>query len=488
MTIPPGHLTTTGSLLVSEKLKTLLGDFPVDFFLDTETRRAVPDSLLFTNRPDSHTILPEVDAEVTGHLVEAFFSLVHSEHPILNKDSFSRSYRSVLENGLGRDLDSALCLVCFALGEVAQLMPTSLELTDTTWAPGAKYMSMALPALIDEFMGSFGTSIVLPQALYLAARYFGFLARPVQSWKLVHMASTNLQHFSNSETNRQAQTIIRAAWAIFGLECDLIAEHHLPRSGIEHLIDALPLPQCGRPAPTEMLCWLAELSIRRLLNRVHHVVYENETRSGALTSNVLPHDAQPLDSRSLSSLLKVSTELDRQLETWFELLPPVIKPDLTDPPTWGLNQVNILCRYHSAKDIIFRPFVIYVCNLPTGSQVPSRIYENCQKCLSSCRLYLELSEKRLTTPCSFGEIIVHSTFAAAVVLTVASLSPLLMYSAPDSEDLQASAIATIERLSFEGSCIESMLWMLKTMGVKAKMMRRVATAHELQEEDSRIPT
>ncbi|KAE8442522.1 hypothetical protein EG329_003237 [Mollisiaceae sp. DMI_Dod_QoI] len=495
MTIPPGHLTTTGSLLVSEKLKAVLGDFPVDVFLDTETRRSVPDALMTTTRAEPYTVLPEVDERTTDHLVEAFFSLAHLENPILDKEEFMSLYKSVLENGLRSDLGSALCLVCLAIGKVAQEMPNPAERADPTWAPGANYMFPALPLLIHEFIGSFGASVMLPQALYLAARYFGFLARPLQSWRFVHMASTNLQHFSNLlrststsfESNRQKQALIRAAWAIFGLECDLIAEHHLPRSGIEHLIDSLPLPECGQPAPTEMLCWLAELSVRRLLNRVHHVVYMNETSPDLLTSNGQLYDAQSLNVRSLPSLLKVSAELDRQLETWFDLLPPSIKPDLTDSSTWGLNQVNILCRYHSAKEIIFRPFVMYVCNLPLGGDVPSRIYDNCQRCLDSCRAYLDASDRRLRTPCSFAEIIIHSTFASAVVLTVASFSPLLTDYVSDLEDLQVSAMATIERLAFEGSCIESMLWILTAIRVKTKITRRVTkAAHGIQREDNRV--
>ena len=482
MIIPTGHLTTTGSLLVSEKLRALLGDFPLDFFLETETRRPVSREWVATSKAGPFSPLPELDAQLTSNLVEAFFALVHSENPILNEDWFSRVYASVLENGLHLDLDSALCLICFALGEVVQGMPNSAELADPTWAPGAQYMSLALPAIINEFMGSFGSSIVLPQTLYLTARYFGFLGRPLQSWRFVHMASTNIQHFSNSlksmtasfESGHQAQAMIRVAWAIFGLECDLIAEHHLPRSGIEHLIDELPLPQCGQPAQTEMLCWLAELSVRRLLNRVHHVVYTNETNPGALTSNAQPHDAQSPDPRALPTLLKVSAELDRQLETWFHLLPPAIKPDLKDPTSWGLNQLNLLCRYYSARDIIFRPFVMYVSNLPSGSDIPVRIYEKCQHCLDSCRSYLDVSERRLRSPCSSGEIIVHSIFAAAVVLTVASLSPLLTDLVSDLEDLQSSAIETTARLAFEGSCIQSMHWILTTTRVKAKMTKRVA--------------
>ncbi len=213
----------------------------------------------------------------------------------------------------------------------------------------------------------------------------------------------------------------------------------------------------------------------------------NETSPDLLTSNGQLYDAQSPNVRSLPSLLKVSAELDRQLETWFDLLPPSIKPDLTDSSTWGLNQVNILCRYHSAKEIIFRPFVMYVCNLPLGGDVPSRIYDNCQRCLDSCRAYLDASDRRLRTPCSFAEIIIHSTFASAVVLTVASFSPLLTDYVSDLEDLQVSAMATIERLAFEGSCIESMLWILTAIRVKTKITRRVTkAAHGIQREDNRV--
>jgi hypothetical protein len=486
MTIPHGHLTTTGSLLGSKQVTALLGDFPVDVFLDTEVRRSIPHALTNTTNSDIYAVLPNLDESSVGHLMDAFLALVHPENPIVEEAIIVGIYKSALQDGLRQDLDGVLCLVCFALGEAVQRMPTPAELADTNWAPGAEYVSLALPILIQEFVTSFGSNILLPQALYLVARYFGYLARPLQSWRYVHMASTNLQHFSNSlrtmtplqEGSQDMQAILRAAWAIFGLECDLIAEHHFPRSGIEHIVDSLPLPQCGPSPRIEMLYWLSELSVRRLLNRVHHVLYMNETDPSALQPQASNHlyEAPSPSFQALGTLLKVSAELERQLETWFDLLPTVIKPDLTDSSAWDMNRINILCRYYSAKDIIFRPFVMYVCKLPLGSDVPSGILERCQKCLDSCQMYLDLSERRIQTPCSFGEIIIHSTFASAIILTVASLCPLLKDCIADVNGTQNSATNTIQRLAFEGSCIESMLWILTAMQVKAKMTRRVNEA------------
>lgn len=488
MTIPLDHMTTSGSLLGSKQLTSLMGDFPVDLFLDTEIRRPVPEALLATTDPyPDSTTLPEVWEQETSHLIEAFSTTVHFENPILDREVVAGIYENVLRHGLQRDLDSALCLVWFALGQAVQRIPNATELADPAWAPGSESISLALPILIREYMNTFGTNILLPQSLYLAARYFGYLARPLQAWRFVHMASTNLQHISHSLGSKLSgtqnalttpgksseQAVLRTAWAIFGLECDLIAEHHFPRSGIEHLVDSLPLPDCGQPARTEMLCWLAELSVRRLLNRVHHVLYVNDADTATTVLRTQEHGTHAYITQELGPLLKISAELERQLETWFDLLPPMIKPDLSSPAAWALEQLNILCRYHSAKDIIFRPFVMHVCKLPHTADVPVSIRECCRKCLEGCRAYLDVSERRLRTPCSSGEVIIHSTFASAVVLIVASLCPFLAEYVGDLDFCLASASTTIQRLAFEGSCVESMLWILTAMQAKGNMMRRL---------------
>lgn len=192
---------------------------------------------------------------------------------------------------------------------------------------------------------------------------------------------------------------------------DLIAEHHLPRSGVENLVDKLNLPFCGDPPNLSLLAWLAELSARRLLNRVHHAMYA-EGHEYLLQANYLSMYAS--DSRddgiidkAMSSSLKVSRELDEQLNNWFNLIPQIIKPDLTQPPPDTRAALMVL-RYHSAKDIIFRPFLLFACSLPPTLRPPPSLLEICQTVIYSCRQYIHSAEIRLRVPSASTEIVIHS--------------------------------------------------------------------------------
>lgn len=98
----------------------------------------------------------------------------------------------------------------------------------------------------------------------------------------------------------------------------------------------MPLPLC------EYGLWLSEISIRRLLNRVHYTMYEAGSASQG-----------NLDSPAVT----IAVELLRQLDEWYYMLPPGIKPSLDE----GVEQLQpsqlpIILRYHSAREIICRPF------------------------------------------------------------------------------------------------------------------------------------
>jgi len=197
MTIPIGHSTTTESLLSSNNVKSLLGDFPRDIFMRSETKRSLPDNLSFGQGFGNLDDLPTIEPEITNSLVETYFENVHAEIPILHQGDFLNLYNKSLEVGLSNDVDSALCLVVLALGSIAT---TKLDMAlddPIQWAPGSDFMACALRILIRSFLTTFGTSVALPQALLLAAKYFGYLLLPLQSWRLVHMASTNIQHLWN---------------------------------------------------------------------------------------------------------------------------------------------------------------------------------------------------------------------------------------------------------------------------------------------------
>ncbi|XPS73296.1 hypothetical protein M3J09_005446 [Ascochyta lentis] len=473
MTIPFGHSTTTGSLLHMPQTSALLDQYPADLFFRIEQRRSVPPELALTFVSATYDTVPAFERCTTDPLVERFFSSVNSQHPVLDPPTFWSMYEEFPDQP---PVNHALCLIVLALAEAASQPP---EANLPFWQPGVKYFTPALRILLQNSLCSFGNDLALPQGLYLAALYYSYAMRPLLAWKLVHMASTNVQHLwiqyqhdsDKSSKESKYQFAIRLMWAIFVLECDIIAEYHLPRSGIEHVMDHLPFPQCNSSTEPHMLFWLADLSSRKLLNRVHHTMYNApERKSGSIDDSVRPV-LKPV-YQDVGSYVKISEELRRQLETWYDYLPSQIQPNLDDQnPT--ADEAILLLRYHASGDIISRPFVFHVCSLPEGSQPPDHVLENCKMCIGHCRKFLDVFDNRVASPSGSTEIVLHSALSCVIVLTMASISPVLKHLVYDLEETQQKVVTELERWAFPGSSIKSMLAIVKALISKCRMMQDI---------------
>lgn len=192
MTIPIGHSTTTGSLLHMPQTSVLIGHYPQDLFLRVEQKRFLPRELSLGSMSSFSAPVVSLDRAVTDPLVHAYFSSVHPKHPVLDKKDFWQMYNmcsSIPSDN--RSPEYALCLITLALAEVALSQP---DVSVRSWTPGLTYFAPALQIVVQSSLISFGSGLVLPQCLFLAALYYSYLARPLWAWKLAHMASTNLQH------------------------------------------------------------------------------------------------------------------------------------------------------------------------------------------------------------------------------------------------------------------------------------------------------
>lgn len=192
MAIPLSHSTTTSNLLQSGPVKAFLGEYSPNIFLHIETCRPVPYPLSLNLATPGQTQLPVLFREETDILIRVFFESVNRLHPVLDQALFYALYADALDKGLYPNLHSALILVVLALASAANDTP---EPRSSSWMPGVRFFTPALDILLREGLQSVGTNQVLSQALYLAALYYGYLARPLQAWRLVHMASTEVQHY-----------------------------------------------------------------------------------------------------------------------------------------------------------------------------------------------------------------------------------------------------------------------------------------------------
>jgi hypothetical protein len=180
LSIPRAHATTTASLLSMPEVRALLGVFPPGLFMDRE--------ISISNSFFGSTSLPPLDAE-SDRLVEVFFTHVHLETPILDEEPFRSTYVAARQNHSSDEVTSALIYVILSLASAV------IASTEEVLGAGEAYISAALGILSRHYLCSWRADISLAQALLLAARFFGYRMQPLQSWKLVHMASTTVQQY-----------------------------------------------------------------------------------------------------------------------------------------------------------------------------------------------------------------------------------------------------------------------------------------------------
>ncbi|KAK7202804.1 hypothetical protein BZA70DRAFT_93936 [Myxozyma melibiosi] len=469
-TIPTKHDTMAIRVLALPQIRALVGDYPLDYFYDIEVRRPVPWDTTPHSTSTAHVELPALNRKTCDALLAQFARKVHVHHPIVDTRELARVCERACEDGLDWTLESAILMTALALGAAA----TKHSDNSQQQPAGIEYFSPAYRIIWAASAADLSANTAVAQGLVLAGLYMAYIVRPISSWKLIHAASTNVQlgltrlsnaraSSENSPSNPAAdprELEIRLFWSCFLIECDRLAEFELPRSGIESIVDDMPLPTISSdPVDPAMVYFLAEISIRRLLNRVHNSLYT--TSSG---------------KRSLHSLLKICDELNRQLELWYDSIPEVVRPDLSLSPSSSLSADDeendralvLRIRYYATRHIIFRPFVLRVIDpsLPAsetyGPHKP-RVLENCHRCLDSIRRYIHSAGYILRHPSPYTWTLSQSSLGAILVATAASAdeSGVLKGCVGDVGELRDIVLGNIRPWSEEGSSIASVVRILE---------------------------
>lgn len=157
-------------------------------------------------------------------------------------------------------------------------------------------------------------------------------------------------------------------------------------------------PRFADPSDRDGLMFLAVCSVRRLLNRVHNTIYSTAIRGASTTSPA--HNGsnswKPTPSGSAMEMEGVCRELLRQVDTWYDSLPEVIKPNLEEPIPRDMHDGWLRLRYWSARHIICRPCLIHVASTIAAEDIPEYIMAYSQLCVESCRIYINTSVFLLT--------------------------------------------------------------------------------------------
>ncbi|KAK0629809.1 hypothetical protein B0T17DRAFT_506329 [Bombardia bombarda] len=323
----------------------------------------------------SLTKTPCVDLSNTNAYIEAYFERVNIWYACVNPYTWRSHYRIALSNGFREGPESCIVLLVLSLGQ-ASLRGSISRIVPHEDPPGLQYFTAAW-ALLPGMMTS--NSVLAAQCHLLAAAYLFYLVRPLEAWNLLCTTSTKLQLLlmtPNRVPADQRELSERIYWNALLFESDLLAELDLPHSGVVAFEENVGLPggfegdeqeAVGRD---DLWYFLAEIALRRLLNRVSQLIYSKDSMA------------------STTSLEPVVAELDFQLTQWYESLPmplqfPFTRAMLPDPV-----QTVLRLRFFACRTIIYRPYILAVLDNEQAVMDPA-VRESCHKCLEASIRQLE---------------------------------------------------------------------------------------------------
>ncbi|KAH6631875.1 hypothetical protein F5144DRAFT_490097 [Chaetomium tenue] len=318
---------------------------------------------------------PCVDLSNTNAYIEAYFDRVNIWYACVNPYTWRSHYRIALSNGFREGPESCIVLLVLSLGQ-ASLRGSISRIVPHEDPPGLQYFTAAW-SLLPGMMTS--NSVLAAQCHLLAAAYLFYLVRPLEAWNLLCTTSTKLQLLlmtPNRVPADQRELIERIYWNSLLFESDLLAELDLPHSGVVAFEENVGLP-CGFEGDEqeavgrdELWYFLAEIALRRLLNRVSQLIYSKDSMA------------------STTSLEPVVAELDFQLTQWYESLPvplqfPFTRTMLADPV-----QTVLRLRFFACRTIIYRPYILAVLDNEQAILDPA-VRDSCTKCLEASVRQLE---------------------------------------------------------------------------------------------------
>ncbi|KAI0017489.1 hypothetical protein F4780DRAFT_588089 [Xylariomycetidae sp. FL0641] len=318
---------------------------------------------------------PCVDLSNTNAYIEAYFDRVNVWYACVNPYTWRSHYRMALSTGFREGPESCIVLLVLALGQ-ASLRGSISRIVPHEDPPGLQYFTAAW-SLLPGMMTA--NSVLAAQCHLLAAAYLFYLVRPLEAWNLLCTTSNKLQLLLMTPARipeDQRELCERIYWNALMFESDLLAELDLPHSGVVQLEENVGLPGGFQGEESEAVgrddLWyfLAEIALRRLLNRVSQLIYSKDSIA------------------STTSLEPVVAELDFQLTQWYESLPlalqfPFTRTTLADPV-----QTVLRLRFFACRTIIYRPYILAVLDNEQAVLDPA-VRESCHKCLEASIRQLE---------------------------------------------------------------------------------------------------
>lgn len=386
-----------------------------------------------------------MDFSNISRYVQAFFDRVNVWYAAVNPYNFKQHYNIAVNQDFRAGPESCVVLLVFALGAAAESGTSISRLPHGQSRPGMSFFAAAweiIPSLIIR------NDVLSAQCHILAAAYLLYLVRPLEAWNLLCGASMKIQLLFSSPQcipPPLKELSERIYWNTLMIESDLLAELDLPHTGIVQFEESMRLPRSfpcdaanaghneDHPGHDDLWYFLAEIALRRLLNRVSHLIYTHERST----------------SFSIASLEPVAAELDFQLTQWYEGLPAPVKFPRERLPARDQIQTVLRLRYFACRTIIYRPYIQAVLQDESLAAKPG-VQDACRKCLEACIRQLEHISAHQEGHLPYLWQGALSIMSQTLLIMGATLSPALSQLLPPSHQMEiifAETVAEVNRLA-----------------------------------------
>ena len=251
----------------------------------------------------------------------------------------------------------------------------------------------------------------------------------------------------------------------------------------------------------DTISFVAEIALRQLLNRILSSLYNTQEAGTSLnpappvfpppqgcSSDTVSITWQPQQQGiSLQKLLALTSELNRQLEQWYDSIPDGLRPPKGVEPIGTDRGRTLRLRYYEARQLAHRPFVMQAVsyyqqqqlslqqqNEPSSSSsvpaidplsLPQAVLDGCEVCLESCIAYLYNAVERLGRRSAHLWSLAHNALACVLVLAAADacppLRPLVAPEVPPT--LRDALVASLRGWATAGSSFEADVAILESL-------------------------
>lgn len=278
----------------------------------------------------------------------------------------------------------------------------------------------------------------------------------------------------------------------------------------------------------EMIYFVAETAIRRLLNRVHSSLYSSENSDLVSFADIGPRPG----NISLGKLINVSAELNRQLEEWYMSIPESLRPPLGTEAIANDRGKVLRLRFYAARHIIHRPFVLYAAlkqqqavsratsvgsspvspHLSTGTvnsaaavahaaataaastaatsaaasaaaaavaaaaaaaaqqpvDIPQIALDKCEVCIATCQTYLRNSAEMLDKRSPYLWTFSQTSMASLLVLVACDNIPQLRHLTTDLKEFKELLVSKLRMWATPGSSFEAEVRILERITTRER--------------------